>query len=474
MPPRTSDGDSALHTALRSRNEACVAELIESGASLDAIGARGEVPLYTAVASGLDSLVPRFLRTAARVEASEEDQEALLEAIVGGRILALTDLLQEGADPDALLGSLLQPALLVACARGEDQAVAQLVRYGADATAIHPEYGGVVGWSALNCSVVTLRLLLLRGASPTEEFNAFNWGTPQIPFVEAARNPDIGVLEVLLSTGIDIDVRWCGETALMRAASVDNARAVDFLIRNGADKDAQVGGWTPLYFAALLPGNLHATKMLIAHGANLDLADSSGRTPVAVARSNGHLELEKTLLAAGAADEYAVPAKLRTTEPTLEYDFFLSYRHRKYREDAKSLKQRLEALGCKVFLDVEATELAAANSGQTIDREELKTTLYQAVQSARYTLFFEAWDERQIDPKSGRSSDAFNWQRFERIYANGFISLQGEDIRDPQMLTGLVDRLRYARPQTSQPRLDLASVRAELDQVDVLLGRVRK
>jgi ankyrin repeat protein len=63
-------------------------------------------------------------------------------------------------------------------------------------------------------------------------------------------------------------------------------------------------GWTALLEAVMLGdgGARHAeiVRLLIAHGANVSLADRDGVTPLQHARRRGYREIERLLQAAGA------------------------------------------------------------------------------------------------------------------------------------------------------------------------------
>merc|ERR1719245_1596439 len=53
-------------------------------------------------------------------------------------------------------------------------------------------------------------------------------------------------------------------------------------------------GWTKLYRAAR-DGDLTRCERLVAAGANVNIADNFGRTPLIIASSNGHLSIVKLL-----------------------------------------------------------------------------------------------------------------------------------------------------------------------------------
>ena len=176
----TANSDTALHTALREQQEALASRLIARGADLDAIGAEGETPLYTAVAHGMPNLVPELIRRDDSAHMSSmNDVHMLFDAIRSHNTKVVTAFLAAGGDPNSVEYDYFHyPALIAACIMGNDQAVTQLVRYGADVTRTYPRFGGILGYAVSHCSIVTVRLLLLRGASAHAPFDDLKVGFP--------------------------------------------------------------------------------------------------------------------------------------------------------------------------------------------------------------------------------------------------------------------------------------------------------
>jgi ankyrin repeat protein len=96
-----------------------------------------------------------------------------------------------------------------------------------------------------------------------------------------------------------------GGTALIPAAERGHVETVRTLIAAGVDVDHVNNlGWTALLEAIILGngGERHQriVELLIKAGADVNLADGKGVTPLQHARSHGYGEIEKLLLAAGA------------------------------------------------------------------------------------------------------------------------------------------------------------------------------
>ena len=118
---------------------------------------------------------------------------------------------------------------------------------------------------------------------------------------------DAETLALLLSLGASarqVTSRYDG-TALIAAAHLGHDEVVRQLIRAGAPLD-HVNNlhWTAVIESIVLgdggPRHQRTLAALIAAGANLQLTDRQGRTPLALARARGYGALTQQLLAAGA------------------------------------------------------------------------------------------------------------------------------------------------------------------------------
>jgi len=118
---------------------------------------------------------------------------------------------------------------------------------------------------------------------------------------------DVPTLEVALALGCsarNVTSRYDG-TALIAAAHLGHDGVVRTLIRAGAPLDHVNNlGWTALIESIVLgdggPRHVATLKALVEAGANPNLADRSGTTPLGLARSRGYREMVAILERAGA------------------------------------------------------------------------------------------------------------------------------------------------------------------------------
>ena len=117
------------------------------------------------------------------------------------------------------------------------------------------------------------------------------------------------------------------------------------------------------------------------------------------------------------------------TEERREYDFFISYKWRSYSASAKSVTRSLQADGYAVWLDRDQISI---EPGQRVDDDRLKKILARAAKNSEWMVFFETFAQSEIGFEMAmtydgqvvqvpKTSDAFNWQEFERRYANRLV-----------------------------------------------------
>ena len=147
-----------------------------------------------------------------------------------------------------------------------------------------------------------MRVLVAAGANP----NALENDRYDIVTIAAVAD-DVRTLKVALALGAsakNITSRYDG-TALIAAAHLGHAEVVEILIRAGAPLDHVNNlGWTALIESIVLgdggPDHTDTLKALVMAGANVNLADRNGQTPMSLASSRGYKQMVLILQRAGA------------------------------------------------------------------------------------------------------------------------------------------------------------------------------
>ena len=192
--------------------------------------------------------------------------------------------------------------LFAAAHKGDAAGIARLIGGGVDVRA-RDGYGRTpLHVAAYAGRHDAMRALASGGADP----NALENDRYDIVTIAAVAN-DLPTLKVALALGDrpgNITSRYDG-TALIAAAHLGHADIVRELIRAGAPLDHVNNlGWTALIESIVLgdggPRHVATLKALVEAGANVNLADRNGSTPLALAKGRGHTAMVLILENAGA------------------------------------------------------------------------------------------------------------------------------------------------------------------------------
>lgn len=191
--------------------------------------------------------------------------------------------------------------LFAAAARGDAPEIAKLAAGGADVKA-HDRYGRTPLHIATYAGRLdAMRALVKAGADP----NALENDRYDIVTIAAVAN-DVPSLRAALELGgkaTNVTSRYDG-TALIAAAHLGHDEVVQMLIVAGAPLDHVNNlGWTALIESIVLgdggPHQLATLKALIDAGANVNIADRNGLTPLHLAQGRGYREMAAILESAG-------------------------------------------------------------------------------------------------------------------------------------------------------------------------------
>jgi len=119
--------------------------------------------------------------------------------------------------------------------------------------------------------------------------------------VYSAYHGDIPKINYLVAMGGNVNATFSSRriSALEEAAQQPNPEMLNVLLEKGANPNlADSYGMTPL-IAAINRNQLQNIKVLIDHGANVNLADKRGETPLAAARRLGYVDSANLLLQNG-------------------------------------------------------------------------------------------------------------------------------------------------------------------------------
>jgi ankyrin repeat protein len=222
--------------------------------------------------------------------------QRLLAALAAASSIALAQVPPSPQDEARYAG------LFAAAARGDADAIPRLVADGARVDARDAHGRTPLHVAAYARRHDAMRALAKAGADP----NALENDRYDIVTIAAVAG-DVPTLEVALAMGgraTNVTSRYDG-TALIAAAHLGHAEVVRVLIRAGAPLDHVNNlGWTALIESIVLgDGRARHTatlKALVDAGANVNLADRGGVTPLQHARRRDYAEMVAILEKAGA------------------------------------------------------------------------------------------------------------------------------------------------------------------------------
>uniref|UniRef100_A0A674H2Z0 Ankyrin repeat and KH domain containing 1 n=1 Tax=Taeniopygia guttata TaxID=59729 RepID=A0A674H2Z0_TAEGU len=296
---QSSTGNTALTYACAGGFVDVVKVLLKAGANIEDHNENGHTPLMEAASAGHVEVARVLLEYGAGINthSNEFKESALTLACYKGHLDMVRFLLEAGADQEHKTDE-MHTALMEACMDGHVEVARLLLDSGAQVNMPADSFESPLTLAACGGHVELAALLIERGAN-LEEVNDEGY----TPLMEAAREGHEEMVALLLAQGANINAQTeeTQETALTLACCGGFSEVADFLIKAGAD--IELGCSTPLMEAAQ-EGHLELVKYLLAAGANVHATTATGDTALTYACENGHTDVADVLLQAGADLEH--------------------------------------------------------------------------------------------------------------------------------------------------------------------------
>ncbi|XP_004841938.1 ankyrin repeat and KH domain-containing protein 1 isoform X8 [Heterocephalus glaber] len=296
---QSATGNTALTYACAGGFVDIVKVLLNEGANIEDHNENGHTPLMEAASAGHVEVARILLDHGAGINthSNEFKESALTLACYKGHLDMVRFLLEAGADQEHKTDE-MHTALMEACMDGHVEVARLLLDSGAQVNMPADSFESPLTLAACGGHVELAALLIERGAN-LEEVNDEGY----TPLMEAAREGHEEMVALLLAQGANINAQTeeTQETALTLACCGGFSEVADFLIKAGAD--IELGCSTPLMEASQ-EGHLELVKYLLAAGANVHATTATGDTALTYACENGHTDVADVLLQAGADLEH--------------------------------------------------------------------------------------------------------------------------------------------------------------------------
>jgi ankyrin repeat protein len=215
--------------------------------------------------------------------------------------LGVAFLLCAGVSMPQAFDSIPDRTLVVSAIRGDIEGVRHALKAGASIN-VRDNRGRTALLIATHDNNVELaRVLVAAGADVNAKDNI-----EDSPFLYAGAEGRDEILRMTLEAGADLrSVNRYGGTALIPAAHHGHPKTVAILLHTRIDKDhVNKLGWTALLEAIVLgdggPTHTKIVKLLVNAGANVNIADKEGVTPLTHARRRDYKDIVTILEAAKA------------------------------------------------------------------------------------------------------------------------------------------------------------------------------
>jgi len=331
---------SPLVVACQRGDPAIVAALLDSGADVKRTTSTGISPLALCAGNSSVAMVKRLLELGAPVDAADDSgQTPLMWAAAKGQLASLQLLLNQGAEINRTTAKGFTPLFFALTSKTPDTALAlleaganadyvapdgttlvqmaiyqqqfvvaeQLVQRGVDFNAIDRNGNQLLHAAVRHRQLPLVNALLAKGANPNAltgtsavvwryevNFTSRPYVTyPQTPLLLAAELGDTAIMRALVAAGADVNFRAQDGTSLVLAAVRSNASALSLALSLAPDvKATNKRGETALhlllgysFYMPMTVEQISAMLLVLAQkGAPIDLADSSGKTPLAIAQ----------------------------------------------------------------------------------------------------------------------------------------------------------------------------------------------
>jgi ankyrin repeat protein len=312
--------------AARAGHIEVVRMLVQSGASINHLDESGNAPIHWAARGGYLEVVQYLAENGADLDLESKDScVALHDAIFNEKPEVVSFLLDREVKVDARSSIAL----------GKIDLVKEFIQKGFNVNRRYEGFDGYPISDAIHFKHVhVIEILIQAGFDVHSILNSS--GDSALHFCRALE--DINILNIFVSAGADVSLKnnqgsiplhvasrstsgsvvnsvkrlielgsdinsvsKDGNTPLWHAAYCQNTELIEYLLLAGAQVDiSDNSGRTPLKASLHRKGGLTSARILIEYGADINTSDNRGLRPIHIATAQGDEELVRLLLAHGA------------------------------------------------------------------------------------------------------------------------------------------------------------------------------
>ena len=259
------NGQTPLHVATAVGSMACVELLLSKGVDIDCLDKQGQTALYLAVLNNQKKPFKKLVEQGCKVYMKTKDLSSVSTLVQESTDRALKSCLKKYEESNTFFDI----ALFLGVFRENKALVEKAIIHGAHLNNLVVCEKNALEW-ALEIGNFEIIELLYRNNCFREEKRKVNMGHSSL--IETIVQNDISNMKLLLKAGADA---------------------------NSHDEGTK---YSVLHYASAR-GNIRAISVLIENGADINVKDARGKTPLYVARQTHQYEAEELLLSLGARDD---------------------------------------------------------------------------------------------------------------------------------------------------------------------------